>query len=83
MAFGRRDERDPLERALEAAAGFKAGTWESVQSFAMLAVEARGRPEADRLYDQALDASQTLKSGSWESIQALTWLARAGRELDR
>lgn len=83
MIFGRSDDRDPLVRALEAAAGFKVGTWESVQSYAMLAIEASGRPEADQLYDQALDASRKLQSGSWESIQALAWLARASRELGR
>ena len=83
MIFGRRDERDPLIRALEAAASLKIGTWESVMSYAMLAVEANGSPEADVLYDRALEASRTLQSGSQASIQALTWLARASRELGR
>lgn len=81
--FGRQDERDPLERALEAAAGFRVGTWESVECFSMLAIEARGRPEAVQLYDQALQASRKLSSGSWESIRALTWLVKARRELGR
>jgi hypothetical protein len=80
--FGkRRDERPPLEQALAAASGLKAGSWASVEALAMLAVEARGRPEADGLYRSATDAAAGLSSGSWESVRALTWLARAGREL--
>jgi hypothetical protein len=80
--FGkRRPEGLPLERALEAAAGLKAGSWQSVEALAMLAIEARGRPEASALYDDALQASHGLAAGSWESIRALTWLARAERVL--
>ena len=79
--FGRRDERPPLERALAAGAGLKPGGWDSVEALAMLSIEARGRPEAQTLYDTALDASTRLASGSWESVAALAWLARAGREL--
>jgi hypothetical protein len=80
--FGkRRDDRPPLEQALDAASGLKAGSWASVEALSMLAVEAKGRPEATRLYRSALDASTTLSSGSWESVRALTWLARAGREV--
>ena len=81
--FGKSDDRDPLDRALEAAAGLRVGSWESVQAYAMLAIEARGRPESGQLYDQALEASRKLSSGSWESIRALTWLTRARRELGR
>ena len=79
--FGRKDDRPPLDRALEAAAGLKPGSWQSVEAYAMLAIEAHGRPEARRLYDDALHASRGLASGSWESVRALTWLSRAAREL--
>jgi hypothetical protein len=79
--WGRKDERAALERALEAAAGVKVGAWSSVEAFAMLAIEAQGRPEAETLYERARQASTSLAAGSWESIRALTWLARARREL--
>jgi hypothetical protein len=46
----------------------------------MLAIEARGRPEAESLYASAVNAATGLKPGSWESVRALTWLARAGRD---
>ena len=81
--FGKRqDPRTPLEQAMEAASGLKAGSWASVEALAMLVVEARaaGHPGAEQLYASAQDAAQGLKSGSWESVRALTWLARAGRE---
>lgn len=81
--FGRKDERPPLERALEAAAGFKpgAGAWPAVEALAVLAIEAQGRPEAGELLQRARDTAAGLSSGSWESINALAWLARAEREL--
>jgi len=80
--FGKgRDKGTPLEEALTAASGLKAGTWASVEALSMLAIEAHGRPEAESLYASARDASVGLSSGSWESVRALTWLARAGREL--
>lgn len=47
----------------------------------MLAIEARGRPEAQALYESARRASTGLSSGTWESVRALAWLARASREL--
>lgn len=81
VAWGSKDERAALERALEAAAGLKAGTWGSVEAFAMLAIEAKGRPEAQKLYEIARSAATGLSHGSWESVRALTWLARAEREL--
>jgi hypothetical protein len=83
VAWGRKDERAALDRALEAAAGLRVGTWTSVETFAMLAIEARGRPQAETLYEMAKEASVSLAAGSWESVRALTWLARAKRELDR
>jgi len=81
--FGKREEKlPPLERALEAAAGLKAGSWDSVEALSMLSIEAHGRAEARSLYDSAVDASRSLSHGSWESVRALTWLARAGRRFD-
>lgn len=77
----RQDGRAPLEKALDAAADLKPGSWASVEALSMLAIEAKGRPEAESLYKSALDASRGLSSGSWESVRALTWLARAGRDL--
>ncbi len=80
--FGRRDDqRAPLDRALAAAAGLRAGSWESVEALAVLAVEARGRPEAEQLYRSALDVAAGMTAGTWESVRALSLLARAGREL--
>ena len=80
--FGkRRDVGSPLEQALEAASGLKAGSWTSVEALSMLSIEAQGRPEAQSLYESALRSSSGLASGSWDSVRALTWLARAGREL--
>lgn len=80
--FGKaRDRGTPLEEALEAASGLKAGTWTSVEALSILSIEAQGGPEAADLYASARDAAAGLKSGSWESVRALTWLARAGREL--
>jgi hypothetical protein len=81
VALRRKDERPPLDRALETAAQLKAGTWESVEALAILAIEAKGRPEAQRCYDSAAEAAMGLRSGTWESIRALAWLARARREL--
>jgi len=80
--FGKAPDRGtPLEEALKAASGLKAGTWASVEALSLLSIEAHGRPEAESLYASARDASAGLSSGSWESVRALTWLARAGREL--
>lgn len=78
----RQDPRSPMEQALDAASGLKAGSWASVEALAMLAVEAKAhaRPEAETLYAAAQNAAQGLKPGSWESVRALTWLARAGRD---
>jgi hypothetical protein len=80
--LGRKDERLPLERALEAAAGLKAGTWQSVEALAMLAIEAKGQPVARTFYDSAAGAAMRLSAGSWEGVRALTWLAHARRDLD-
>lgn len=80
MFAKRQDGRSPLEKALDAASGLKAGSWASVEALSMLAIEAQGRPEAESLYASAVNASTGLKPGSWESVRALTWLARAGRD---
>jgi hypothetical protein len=82
VPWGRKDERSALERALEAAAGLKPGSWAGVEALAMLSIEARGRPEAETLHESARRASAGLAAGSWESVRALAWLARATRELD-
>ena len=75
------DARPALQRALDTAAGLKAGTWESVEALALLAIEAGERPEATALRDAAHRTAAALKSGSWESVRALAWLARADRVL--
>src|SRR5262245_3210030 len=80
--FGpRHDDRPPLQRALEAAASLKPGSWESVESLALLAVECKGTPEAEHLYQTALRAAAQLKAGTYDSVRALAWLGRADREL--
>ncbi len=80
--FGRRnDTRDPLERALEAAGGLKAGSWASVRALSLLSVAARGRPEAATLCEAAREAAGGLLDGSWESVEALACLASAERAL--
>ncbi len=75
------DGRSPLTRAVDAVAGLKAGTWESVEALAMLAIEAKDLPEGARILAAAQQSAATLKTGSWDSVRALTWLARADREL--
>ena len=70
-----------LDRAFVAAGGLKAGSWESVGTLALLAIEAHRRPEAQALLDSARRTAAQLKAGSWESIRALAWLTRAEREV--
>ena len=80
--FGHRhDERPPLQRALEVAASLKPATWESVESLAVLAIECKGTPEAERLYQAASHAAARLKAGTYDSVRALAWLNRASRDL--
>lgn len=76
-----RDERLPVQRALDAVASLKPGSWESVEALALLAIEVKGRPESASLRDAARSASAGLKPGTWESVRALACLARADREL--
>ncbi len=75
------DERPPLQRGLDAVAGLKAGSWESVEALALLAIEAEGLPERASLRTAAHTAAAGLRSGTWESVRALACLARADREL--
>lgn len=75
------DGRPPLQRALDAAAGMKPGTWESVETLAVLAIETKDLPDGPRLLAAAHAAADGAKPGTWESIRALAWLARADREL--
>ena len=80
----RGDAGPPLERALHTVDGLKAGSWESVETCALLGLEllAAGRyDDAERLHQQAAAAAGSLKPGGWESARALTWLARLQREL--
>jgi len=81
MFGSRHDDRSPLRRALEAAASLKPGTWESVESLALLAVECKGTSEAEDLYQTGLRVAAQLKAGTYESVRALAWLSRADREL--
>jgi hypothetical protein len=81
MFGSRQDDRSPLHRALEAAASLKPGTWESVESLAVLAAECKGMAEAEHLYQTALRVAAQLKAGTYESVRALAWLSRADREL--
>lgn len=74
-------EGSALDRALATASGLKPGSWESVESLAILAFAARDRPEAAQLLDTAHRAAAGLKSGTWQAVRALAWLARAEREL--
>jgi hypothetical protein len=77
----RHGERGPLERALGAAGGLKAGSWASVEALSLLALEAKGQPAAADLHRSAHDAAAALKEGTWDAVRALAWLARADREL--
>ncbi len=36
MMFGKQDDRGPLDRALDAAAGYRVGSWESVRALTWL-----------------------------------------------
>lgn len=75
----RSDNAPPFPRAMSAASGLKAGSWESVESLAVLSLAARGRPESKELYERAAEAAADLRAGSWTSVRALAWLARAQR----
>lgn len=72
----------PLDRALVAVTSLKAGSWESVETLAVVAIAAQGRPEASGLLDTARQTAAGLKASSWESARALAWLARAERATD-
>lgn len=69
-----------LDQVLSTAAGLKAGSWESVEALAVLALAARERPdEAASLVRRASDAAARVKPGGWESVRALAWLSIAAR----
>ncbi len=76
-------DQAPLTRALETARGLKPGTWESVETLSILAIEAGGSPEGSQLLEAAQTAARRLKSGTWQSARALAWLHRAERESAR
>ena len=76
-----RNLMSPLDRALSATAKLKPGSWPSVEALALLAVEAKGRPECASLQNAAHSAANGLTAGSWDSVRALSLLARADREL--
>jgi hypothetical protein len=76
-----RDQLPPLHRALRAVASLRAGTWESVEALALLAIEAKHLPEGTSMHDAAHAVAAGLKPGTWESVRALACLARADREL--
>lgn len=75
------DQRAAEVRAFEAAAKLKLGTWESVESAAILALACPSNAESQRLLASAGTAAEGLKAGNWESVRALAWLAKARREL--
>ena len=77
------DPSSPLTRALASVAGLKAGSWDSVEALAVLAVEARDLPDSARLLETAHQAAANLKVGTWQAVRALALLARADRELGR
>lgn len=72
---------DSLGRAVATAGGLKPGTWEAVESLAVLAIASAGRPEAAELLQTASRTAAKLKPGTWEAVRALAWLARAQDEL--
>lgn len=67
-----------LQRALAGASDLQAGTWESVEAMALLAVETQDT----RFLETAQGAARGLKGqGSWQAVRALAFLARAERLL--
>lgn len=73
--------QEPLDRAIATAAGLKPGTWEAVETLAILAIAAAGRTEAGEHLQTAQRIAAKLKAGTWDAVRALAWLARAEREL--
>lgn len=70
-----------LERALATARRLKPGTWKSVETLALLALETAAAPDGAAFLEAASSAASQLKAGNWESARALAWLARAEREV--
>lgn len=75
------DHTAPRDRADAAIRTLKPGTWEGVESLALLAIEFRGTPRASELLDLARAGAARLRPGNWDSVRALAWLSRAEREL--
>ncbi|MDM7854743.1 hypothetical protein [Cellulomonas alba] len=71
------DSRPAADRAFDAASRLKLGSWEAVESVAVLAATHPERPESRPLLAAAQDAATQLKAGTWESVRALAWLGRA------
>jgi len=72
---------DALTRAAATARGLKPGSWEAVESLAVLAIASAGTPEAATWLETASRTAEKLRPGTWEAVRALAWLARAEREL--
>ncbi len=68
-------------QAAAAAEGLKAGTWESVEALAALALAYKATPDAAALLARAASTAEGLKPGGWDSVRALAWLSRAQTEL--
>ena len=75
--FSARDDRPALDRAIEVARGLRSGSWEAVESWAIIALASQDPAHLD----VARSAAAGLRSGSWQSARALAWVARAEREL--
>jgi hypothetical protein len=72
------DRMPPLERALASAARLKEGTGESVEALALLAIQARDRPDAMAILDRALDAVASQERCKWRR-GAAPWWSMLGR----
>ncbi|WP_168583661.1 hypothetical protein [Gephyromycinifex aptenodytis] len=68
---------ESLQLADQTAQGLKAGTWESVEALAVLAMAHGTGPAAQALVAQARAAADSCKAGTWPAVRALAWLAQA------
>ena len=76
------DPTPAVDRAFEAARTLRPGTWESVESLALLVATAPTHPDSRQALASAEAAAAKLKAGTWDSIRALAWLARARSAVD-
>ncbi|MBK9101696.1 MAG: hypothetical protein IPM90_09335 [Austwickia sp.] len=68
------------DRAAAVASDLKPGTWESVETLALLALAARDRPKDAALWCRAAEeCAARLKPGGWASVRALALLSMATR----